>query len=150
MLSINNCINCWSALAMSLSVYQSDLNCSPRVAPRGLVSPDLSLRWEVSEWSECQSDCSGLKTREVDCVTDEAGEKVGVSESECAGTPPPSALPCTRNTAPLCTASPVKTFLNYGLLIPFLVILILAIIRKSQSLSHSVTQCAECKVVSVS
>ena len=42
-----------------------------------------------------------------------------------------SALPCTRNTAPLCTASPVKTFLHYGLLIPFLVILLLAIIRKS-------------------
>ena len=42
-----------------------------------------------------------------------------------------SALPCTRNTAPLCTASPVKTFLNYGLLIPFLLILILAIIGES-------------------
>ena len=45
-----------------------------------------------------------------------------------------SALPCTRNTAPLCTASPVKTFLNYGLIVPFLVILILAVLRKSSSL----------------
>ena len=42
-----------------------------------------------------------------------------------------SAQPCTRNTAPLCTASPVRTFLNYGLLIPFLVILLLVILRKS-------------------
>ena len=42
-----------------------------------------------------------------------------------------SARPCTRNTAPLCTASPVKSFLHYGLLIPFLVILILAVIGES-------------------
>ena len=41
-----------------------------------------------------------------------------------------SALPCTRNSGPLCSATPVKTFLKFGLLIPFLVILILAILCK--------------------
>ena len=50
-----------------------------------------------------------------------------------------SALPCTRNSGPLCTATPAKTFLQYGLLIPFLVILILAILCKSDHSLLSVT-----------
>ena len=41
-----------------------------------------------------------------------------------------SALPCTRNTAPLCYATPLKTFLKFGLLYPFLFIFILTVICK--------------------
>lgn len=37
------------------------------------------FRWEVSEWSQCQADCNGLKTRNVECVSDEDGAKLLVS-----------------------------------------------------------------------
>jgi len=39
-----------------------------------------------------------------------------------------SALPCTRHTQPLCTASPAETFLKWGLLAPFLAMLLLIIL----------------------
>ena len=41
-----------------------------------------------------------------------------------------SATPCTRNQAPLCIASPAETFWKFGLLAPFLTILLLALLRK--------------------
>ena len=82
---------------MSLSVINQILILPTTLLPLHL-SHHLSLRWEVTEWTDCQADCTGLKTREVDCVTDEAGEKVPVSESECPGSPPPSALPCSRSS----------------------------------------------------
>ena len=37
------------------------------------------FRWEVSEWSQCQAECNGLKTRNVECVSDENGAKLLVS-----------------------------------------------------------------------
>ena len=37
------------------------------------------FRWEVSEWSQCLAECNGLKTRNVECVSDEAGAKLLVS-----------------------------------------------------------------------
>ena len=37
------------------------------------------FRWEVSEWSRCRAECNGLKTRNVECVSDEAGAKLLVT-----------------------------------------------------------------------
>ena len=49
--------------------------------PTGKVGAGLifMFRWEVSEWSPCQADCNGLKTRNVECVSDEDGAKLLVS-----------------------------------------------------------------------
>lgn len=58
----------------------------------------------MTAWSDCQSDCSGLKTREVTCVSDEAGQKKVVGDSECAGARPQSALPCSRHNCPSWSA----------------------------------------------
>ena len=41
-----------------------------------------------------------------------------------------SAVPCSWNQAPLCQASPAETFWKFGLIAPFLAILLLAIISK--------------------
>ena len=64
-------------------------------------------------WSECEDPCCYPATlTEEDLATNS------------------SALPCTRNTGPLCRANPGQTFLQYGLLIPFLVILVLVVLGK--------------------
>ena len=34
------------------------------------------FRWEVSEWSSCHTQCNGVKTRTVECVSDEDGAKI--------------------------------------------------------------------------
>ena len=59
----------------------------------------------MSEWSHCQSDCTGLKTRAVDCVSDLGGERLLVPDSECSeSSRPQSALPCTRQDCPAWSA----------------------------------------------
>ena len=39
------------------------------------------FRWEVSEWTVCRAECNGVKTRSVDCVSDEDGAKLLVGGS---------------------------------------------------------------------
>ena len=34
------------------------------------------FRWEVSEWTVCRAECNGVKTRTVECVSDEDGAKL--------------------------------------------------------------------------
>ena len=34
------------------------------------------FRWEVSEWTVCRAECNGVKTRSVECVSDEDGAKL--------------------------------------------------------------------------
>ena len=65
------------------------------------------------DWAECEDPCCYPATlTKEDLATNS------------------SAIPCTRNTGPLCRANPGQTFLQYGLLIPFLVILVLVILGK--------------------
>ena len=43
------------------------------------------FRWEVSEWTVCRAECNGVKTRSVECVSDEDGAKllVGGAHTIC-------------------------------------------------------------------
>ena len=36
-------------------------------------------RWEVTEYTRCKSRCSGLRRRDVECVSDLGGQRVLVS-----------------------------------------------------------------------
>ena len=62
------------------------------------------LRWEVSEWSDCAAGCSGLKRREVSCVSDEAGQRILLAASSCLGSRPESETPCSRENCPSWSA----------------------------------------------
>ena len=62
------------------------------------------LRWEVSEWSDCAEGCSGLKRREVSCVSDEAGQRLLLAGSSCLGSRPESEAPCSRENCPSWSA----------------------------------------------
>ena len=42
------------------------------------------FRWEVSEWTVCRAECNGVKTRTVECVSDEDGAKLLVGGGRSA------------------------------------------------------------------
>jgi len=78
--------------------------CDQEVKPVGLFvacnEEACPSRWEVSEWSHCLSSCSGLRTRSVECVSDEGGSRILVDEKNCQGSKPESEEPCTSRICP--------------------------------------------------